>query len=340
VKVGLIAPPWVPVPPIGYGGTETVLDALARGLARHGADVTLVATGDSSCPVERVWIHPEALGTEHVTVVDELLHVSVAYEALADCDVVHDHTLIGPLWGARRAHLRVCTTCHGPFDAKLIALYREISSDVEVIAISQHQARTAIGVRIAAVVPHGLPFSAFPPGDGRGGYLAFLGRMHPDKGVVTAIQVARAVGAPLRLAAKMREPYEIEYFHDCVAPLLGGEIEYVGEVKAGDKAAFLGAATCLVNPIAWPEPFGLAMLEAMATGTPVVATPCGAAPEIVEPGVTGFLADDVPSLAAAVCRIASLDRRTCRRRAEERFSAERMVRDHLELYRRVTAQVA
>jgi glycosyltransferase involved in cell wall biosynthesis len=275
-----------------------------------------------------------------MAIADELQHVAAAYDAVAGCDVVHDHTLTGPLWGARRPGLRICTTNHGPFDKALISLYREIADDVEVIAISHHQARTAIGVRIAAVIPHGLALEHLPLGDGRGGYLAFLGRMHPDKGVDTAIAVARTLGAPLAIAAKMREPLELAYFRDRIAPLLGGEIEYVGEVAAHDKAAFLGSATCLVNPIAWPEPFGLVMAESLATGTPVVATPCGAAPEIVDHGVTGFLGSDVASLAAAVARVGDLDRARCRRVAEERFSADRMVQDHLRLYRQSAAQVA
>ncbi len=340
MRVGLIAPPWVPVPPLAYGGTEAVIDVLACGLARRGVDVTLVATGDSTCPVDGSWVHERALGTEHMAIAAELHHVAAAYEEVAACDVVHDHTLTGPLWGARRRGLRVCTTNHGPFDHQVIGLYREIADEVDVIAISQHQARTAIGVRIAAVIPHGLALDRVPVGDGRGGYLAFLGRMDPAKGVDTAIAVARTLGAPLRIAAKMREQHEIEFFRERVAPLLGGDVEYVGEVAAADKAAFLGAATCLINPIAWPEPFGLVMAESLAAGTPVVATPCGAAPEIVDHGVTGFLETHVHALAAAVARVGDLDRRRCRRAAVERFSADRMVQDHLRLYQQAAVQVA
>jgi glycosyltransferase involved in cell wall biosynthesis len=285
-------------------------------------------------------VHERALGTEQMSIPDEIQHVAAAYEALAGCDVVHDHTLTGPLWGARRRGLHVCTTNHGPFDAKLVTLYREIGDDVDVVAISHHHARTAIGVRIAAVIHHGVSLDAFPAGDGTCGYLAFLGRMHPDKGVVTAIRVARQVGMPLVIAAKMHEALEHEFYRDAVAPLLGGDVQYIGEVAVADKAEFLGGATCLLNPIAWPEPFGLVMVEALATGTPVVATPCGAAPEIVDHGVTGFIESDVDGLVRAVRRAGDLDRRRCRRVVEERFSADRMVRDHLALYQRASARVA
>jgi glycosyltransferase involved in cell wall biosynthesis len=340
LHVGLLAPAWLPVPPNGYGGTESVLDALARALVALGCRVSLATTGDSTCPVDRVGRHARAVGTERMTIVDELTHVSAAYEALAGCDVVHDHTLIGPLWGARRPRVHVCTTNHGPFDAMLSTLYREVSGEVDVVAISQHQARTAVGIRIAAVIHHGLPVEEISVGHGRGGYLAFLGRMHPDKGVVTAIRVARSLGAPLRVAAKMREPAEKEFFEHCVAPLLGGDVEYVGELGAREKFELLGGATCLLNPIAWPEPFGMVMIEALATGTPVVATPCGAVPEIVEPGVTGYLGNDTATLARAVEQAASLDRRACRQAVEDRFSARRMAQDHIRLYRRLLARTA
>jgi glycosyltransferase involved in cell wall biosynthesis len=317
-----------------------VLDALARALTDLGCQVTLATTADSGCPVPRVWVHDRAVGTERMTLVDELTHVAAAYDVLEDCDVVHDHTLLGPLWGARRRRVRVCTTNHGPFDECLSPLYRELSSDVDVVAISHHQAATASGVRIAAVIHHGLVIDEIPVGDGGGGYLAFLGRMHPAKGIVEAIQVARALGAPLQIAAKMRETAEQAFFSECVAPLLGGDVQYVGELTTAEKYAFLGAATCLVNPIAWPEPFGMVMIESLATGTPVVATPQGAAPEIVEDGVTGHLAQDHRSLVRATSHAATLDRRTCRSVAEARFSAARMACDHLALYQRVITRVA
>jgi glycosyltransferase involved in cell wall biosynthesis len=333
MKVGLVAPPWITVPPRGYGGTENVLDALARGLAAQGCEVVLATTGDSTCPVERTWVYERAVGVEQMAIADEIRHVSAAYTALADCDVVHDHTLVGPLWAARRPGIAAVTTNHGPFNDRLTPLYREIGDEIGVIAISRDHARSAHGVPIAAVIHHGLITEEVPVGQGRGGYAAFIGRMHPDKGVVSAIHIARAAGIPLKLAAKMREVAEVDYFRTCVEPLLGGDVEYVGELGQADKYELLGSATCLLNPIRWPEPFGMVMIEALACGTPVVVSPCGAAPEIVESGVTGFVATGDDALAVAVLRAASLDRAMCRRAAERQFSSQRMAAQHITLYR-------
>jgi len=337
VRIAIVAPPVVPVPPPAYGGTERVLDVLARGLQAAGHEVVLFCTGDSSCPVPRAWVYEEALGVGAPGPVPELRQALAAYEAVQDCDVVHDHTLVGPLVADRFPWLAVVTTNHGPFVGDLGVIYRAISQRVPVIAISHHQASTASGVQLAGVVHHGLDLDQFPVGTGRGGFALFLGRMHPDKGVHLAARVARRAGVPLKIAAKMQEPAERAYFEAEVAPLLGGPVEYVGEVGGQEKLELLGEASCLLNPIQWPEPFGMVMIEALASGTPVVATPMGSAPEIVEPGRTGFLGVTEEELVAGVQRAAELDRQACRRSAEVRFSAERMVRDHLRIYERVMA---
>ncbi len=338
MRIAIVAPPVVPVPPPAYGGTERVLDVLARGLVAAGHEVVLFCTGDSRCPVPRAWVYEEALGVGAPGPVPELRQALAAYEAVQDCDVVHDHTLVGPLYADRFPWLAVVTTNHGPFEGELGPIYRVISQRVPVIAISHHQAKTAKGVQLAGVVHHGLDLDQFPVGRGEGGYALFLGRMHPDKGVHLAARIARRAGVPLKIAAKMQEPLERAYFEAEVAPLLGGSVQYVGEVGGADKLALLGGASCLLNPIQWAEPFGMVMIEALASGTPVVATPMGSAPEIVEPGVTGFLGASEEELVAAVRRAAALDRAACRRRAEERFSAARMVEDHLRIYRRVLAE--
>lgn len=337
MRVALIAPPWVAVPPPAYGGTERVLDELCRGLAAEGHDVLLVATGDSTSPVERSWTYETALGTERAAPLAELRHVVDGYRAAAEwrADIVHDHTLAGPLLGPDRTSAPVLTTNHGPFEGDLAAFYREVARRVPVLAISHHQASTAEGTPIEAVIHHGVDVAAHPIGAGRGGYALFLGRMNPDKGVHTAIRVARAAGLPLRIAAKMREPDERAYFEAEVEPHLGGDVEYVGEVGGADKLALLADAVCLLNPIAWAEPFGMVMIEALACGTPVVATPLGAASEIVDDGATGFLRRDEASLVRAVADVASLDRGACRAAAEARFSTKRMVAEHLEVYERL-----
>jgi glycosyltransferase involved in cell wall biosynthesis len=335
VRIGLIAPPWLTVPPPKYGGTEVVVDGLARGLAAAGHDVLLAAPKGSTCPVPLVPHMPEpCAGSSAVwSATTELYHVAIAYAALKDVDLVHDHTVAGPFFRYRPGSLPVVTTNHGPFRSKLGELYRHLGDDVAMVAISHHQASDAGGVRIARVIHHGIDVDAIPVGDGRGGYAAFLGRMSPDKGPREAILIARSAGIRLLMAARIQGKEEQDYFDSQVAPLLGPEVEFIGEITAGEKFQLMGGAVAFLNPIQWPEPFGLVMVEALASGTPVVGTGSGAAPEIVDDGVTGFLRAGIPELAEALSLVPGLDRRACRKAAEERFSIRRMVSDHVALYR-------
>lgn len=332
MRIAMLAPPWLPVPPLGYGGTESVIDRLCRGLQAAGHEVVLMTTGDSTCPVPKDWELPAAATAEMGNAAVELRHVLHAYDAMSDVDVIHDHTLVGPVLAAERGDSRVVTTCHNPFDETLTPIYRAISGHVGVIAISHDQARRAHGVEVNAVIHHGIDLEHFPVGSGDGGYLLFLGRLSPDKGVHIAVQVARRTGLPLLVAAPCRSAAEKEYFEHAVAPLMGGEIEYVGEASGLDKVELLGGARALLNPIQWPEPFGLVMIEAMACGTPVIATPIGSVPEIVQHGTTGFIAASVEELAGRVAMLDDLDRDACRRDVEDRFSTARMVADHVALY--------
>ena len=338
MKIAIIAPPWVPVPPPAYGGTEAVLDTLARGVQAAGHEVLLYATGDSTCPVPLASTFERALGTVSTGAASELCHVVEAYERLVewDPDVIHDHTLVGPVY-ADRFGMPVVTTNHAPFPGELGPLYRMIAHTVPVIAISHHQAGSADDTPIAAVIHHGVDVDAHPMGDGDGGYALFLGRMSADKGVHTAAMIAREAGMPLRIAAKMREPAEKAYFREQVEPLLGDGIEYVGEVAQPAKLELLRDAVCLLNPIDWDEPFGMVMVEAMACGTPIVATPRGSAPELIDDGVTGFVRHTMEGLVTAVLEATSLDRARVRAVVGERFSAEGMVARHLQLYGRVIA---
>lgn len=337
LTVGIIAPPWLPVPPEAYGGTENVLDVLARGLQAAGHEVVLFTTGDASCPVERRWAHPQSLGVGRGSPVDEARHVVAAYQALADVDVIHDHTVVGPLYAAGLGKPPVLTTNHGPFNGDLLPIYQAVAEHVGVIAISHHQASTATGVKLTGVIHHGVDTEQIPVGAGDGGYGVFMGRMHPSKGIPTAIAVARRAGVPLCIAAKMTEPAERRYFETVVAPLLGDEVTYVGEVGGAAKWALLGGASCLLNPVQWPEPFGMVVAEALACGTPVVASDHGSLPELVEDGRTGYVCHDEEQLAAAVRAAHRLDRRACREAAQQRFSARRMVADHVACYRRAIA---
>jgi glycosyltransferase involved in cell wall biosynthesis len=336
MNVAIIAPPWLPVPPPTYGGTELVLDGLCRGLAAAGHDVLLCTTGDSTCPVTRSWTYPRSVGVHLMNPAAEVRHVLAAYDAALEwgADIVHDHTLVGPLYASQHPELPVVTTIHGPFDADLTPLYRRIAGEVGVIAISHHQASTAAGIPLAGVVHHGVDLARYPYGTGDGGYALFLGRMEPGKGVHTAAEVARRAGVPLRIAAKMREASEVDYFESAVQPLLGDGIEYLGEIGGAAKLQLLAEASCLLNPIAWPEPFGMVMIEALACGTPVVTTACGAAPEIVDEGITGFVRDDEASLVEALRQAGGLDRAACRDAVAARFSTQRMAAAHVELYER------
>ncbi len=335
MRIGLLAPPWLPVPPTRYGGTEGVVDRLARGLLAAGHDVVLFTTGDATCPVPRRAHLPRAEQARMGQAVVEQRHVARGYEALADRDIVHDHTLLGPIYAARLGCLPVVTTAHLPFDEEMRDLYRLTARSAWVVAISRAQAACAGDVPIAAVIHHGIDPAEIPLGGGDGGYLLFLGRMTPDKGPRRACEVARAAGWPLKVAARVREPGEVACFRNEVRPLLGGGVEFVGEVGGEDKAALLAGAAALLNPIRWPEPFGLVMIEALAAGTPVLTFAEGAAPEIVEHGLTGFVCADEAAMVAALGRLDEIDRARCRAAVEGPFSARRMVEEHLDLYRRV-----
>jgi glycosyltransferase involved in cell wall biosynthesis len=335
MRIGLVAGPWLPVPPPAYGGTEGVIDRLATGLLAAGHDVLLFTTGDSTCPVPRAWAReraaPERLGESFV----ELHHLVHAYDTVQDCDIVHDHTILGPAYARCRPGVLV-TTNHGPFLRELNDIYERAARHAAIVAISHDQASRAT-MPVAAVIHHGLGPDAFVAGAGDGGYLLFLGRFHPDKGAHEAVRLAREAGVPLLLAAKMREPAEVAYFEQHVEPLLGDGIEYVGEVGPADKLALLGGARALLNPIRWAEPFGLVMIEALACGTPVLASPMGAAPEIVDDGRTGYLCETREEFLAAIAKVGGLDRDACRRDAALRFSADRMVAQHVALYERLLA---
>lgn len=335
--MGIVAPPWVAVPPPVYGGTELVVDQLARGLVRAGHEVVLFATGDSTCPVERRWFHRRALGTTAASELEEP-HVVRAHAVLQDLgvDIVHDHTIAGPR-RVRDAALGVpvVTTNHGPFTGPMTEHFASLAGHVSLIAISHHQRSTAPDIPVAAVIHHGLDVAEFPLGQGDGDYLLFLGRMNADKGAHRAIAVARSAGQRILLAAKMWEPAEREYFRRSVEPLLGEDAVYVGEVGGAEKLRLLAGATALLNPIGWPEPFGMVMLEALACGTPVLSFAAGAAPEIVEHGRTGFLCSDEEEMRALVDEVRWLDRRECRERVRTLFSTEKMVDAHVALYRRI-----
>lgn len=336
MRIGLIAPPWVAVPPATYGGTESVLDYLARGLTQRGHDVVLFTVGESTCPVTRRHHYPQAFPAMG-DVVAEVAHTLAAYAALADVDVIHDHTIAGPL--VARAHHPygppVVVTHHGPFTPDMRHIFRHAAASAAVVAISRSQARMAGPVPISAVIHHGIDLDRYPPGPGGGGYLLFMGRMCHDKGVHRAIRVARRAGRRLVVTTKIRDAAEQDYFEHRVRPLLDADVELLIEPALDRRLDLLRHAEALVNPIRWPEPFGLVMAEALACATPVLAFPHGAAPEIVQHGRTGYLCHDEEAMVAAIGQVAALDRAQCRADAETRFGLSRMAAEHEALYRRI-----
>lgn len=331
MRIGLVAGPWIPIPPVTYGGTERVVDSLARGFAAAGHDVLLAAPTDSTCPVPRVPGMRPSVPDELNLTRSELSHVARAYEGLESADIIHDHTLAGPLYAHRPEQVPVVTTIHCRLEPEAADIYRAIARNAAVIAISHNQGSHAPDIPITRVIHHGMDLSSVPVGSGSGGYLCFVGRACPDKGLLEAVMIARQVGLPLRIAAKMRQPDEVRFFRDVVQPMLGPDDDVVDEVDDASKYRLMGEALAFLNPIQWPEPFGLVMIEALATGTPVIGTPAGSAPEIVEHGRTGYLGD-IGQLAGFVGMAGGISRVACRQAVEERFSEERMVGEHLRLY--------
>jgi len=336
MRIGLIAPPWIPVPPPGYGGIEEVIDNLARGLTALGHDVRLFTVGKSTCPVSRRWLYrspAEPIG-DHFR---EAAHVAAAYQALADADIIHDHTELGPLLAGRRgiSHPPVVTTVHGPVIPQNRRMLAETARHASVVAVSRAHARSFGDIPVAAVIHHGIDLDVYKPGPGTGGYLLFTGRMSADKGVHHAVRVARRAGWPLVIAAKMREPAERAYFDQHVRPLLGRDDDMLAEPPLAIRVELMRHAAALLNPITWPEPFGLVMAEALAAATPVLAFPNGAAPEIIDHGRTGYLCQGEDEMTAAVARVPQINRWQCRAAAERRFSLTRMAADYDRLYRAI-----
>jgi len=332
MRIAVIGPPWVPVPPPAYGGTEAVLDGLVRGLVAAGHEVAFAGHPDSGLPVPLLGALPvEDIGEVGQTAC-ELAHVALAYERAAawGAEVIHDHTVLGSLVGDPK--VPVVVTNHGRFDSLSTPIFERIARRSAVVAVSHAQAASAPSVPITSVVHHGLDTSTWPCGDGRGDHVAFLGRMHPDKGPHRAIHLARQAGVPLVIAAKMREPAEVAFFNEVVRPLLHGDVHFVGEADASAKRALLAGARALLNPISWPEPFGMVMVEALACGTPVIAAPLGAAPEIVEPGVNGFLCTSAAEFVEAIDATRRLDRAACRTTVATRFTVEQMVDGYLAVF--------
>ncbi len=333
MRIGLIAPVWFPVPPEGYGGTERIVSLLADGLVEAGHDVTLFASGDSRTKARLVCVFESAPSERIGQTYWELQHALRAFGDADEFDVLNDHTgLLGLALGGL-VPTPFVHTAHGPLDGRPGELYGEICalvSRARLISISDSQRARAAHLPWVATCHNAIDLSLYPfrAVRGRGDYLAFLGRMSPEKGAHRAIAVAKEAGVPLRIAAKCRERAEREYFEQYVRPHLDDSIEYIGEVSHGEKVELLAGARALVFPIAWEEPFGLAMIEAMACGTPVIATRRGSVPEVVEHGRSGIVVDDYREMVARLDEADRLEPTEIRAVVEERFSPGRMVADY------------
>jgi glycosyltransferase involved in cell wall biosynthesis len=338
MKIAQVAPLIESVPPRWYGGTERVVSYLTEELVRLGHDVTLFASGDSKTNAKLVATVPRALRLDpHVKdygpyAVLQLEHLRRRAD---EFDVIHFHTDFMHLPLARALmDGRMVTTLHGRLDLPdYRPLFAEFS-DAPLVSISDHQRQPLPHANWVATVYHGLPASVCPfRPNPEGDYVAFLGRISPEKRPDRAIEIARRAGMRIKIAAKI-DTVDEAYFREQIAPLLTEpHVEFIGEIDEAGKADFLGNARALLFPIDWPEPFGLVLIEAMSCGTPVVAWRAGSVPEVVDHGVTGFVVDSIDAAVDAVRRAPMLDRARVRARFEQRFSTERMARDYLEVYR-------
>ena len=335
MRVALIAPPWFPVPPPKYGGTEAVVSLLTEGLVARGLDVTLFASGDSETSARLEYVHATARSVEIGQMSAELEHVLACLSRSDEFDVIHDHSGLLALTVAASVRTPFVHTAHGPMLGHSGVLYRSalrFNPAARLISLTLAQRSGAPHMPWIANCPNAIEVDRFPFRDGHDGYLAFLGRMSPEKGAGEAIAVAREAGMALRIAAKCREPAERAYFDAHVGPHLGEGIEYVGELDHEGKGELLRDARALLAPIDWEEPFGLVFAEAAACGTPVVAMRRGSVPEVVVDGVTGFACTSRDEMVAALDRVDELDAVEIRMHAERRFTPERMVDDYLAAY--------
>jgi glycosyltransferase involved in cell wall biosynthesis len=335
MRIAILSPVWFPVPPTRYGGIEWIVALLADGLVESGHDVTLFASGDSKSKAKLSSVFAEAPSEFIGTTLYDLHHALACFEQAEEFDIVNDHS--GPLAAALGAGTStpLVHTVHGPLNRRAGELYEQIdrvAPGVGLISLSMNQRSPLPHLNWIANCPNALDLSLYPVHPHRGDYLLFLGRMSPDKGAHRAIEVAEQVGVPLKLAGKMQELREEEYFEAMVKPHLGGEIEFLGEVSHDEKVQLLQNARATLFPIEWAEPFGLVMIESMACGTPVIATRHGAVPEVIEDGRTGIIVDDHQEMAGVLERADAIDPMVCRRYVEERFSKERMVADYEAAY--------
>ena len=338
MKIAQVAPLIESVPPRLYGGTERIVSYLTEELVRLGHDVTLFASGDSITSAELAPCCNRALRLDP-TVRDIIpyfmLMIDKVRERAEEFDVLHFHIDLFHFPLFRSLAARTLTTLHGRQDLGDLKPFYGRFGEMPLVSISNDQRKPLRHANFVATIHHGVPAGLYRPSFEQGSYVAFLGRISPEKRPDRAIRIARAAGIPLKIAAKVDKVDE-DYFRNVILPLIEGPgIEFIGEINERDKTKFLGEAAALLFPVDWPEPFGLVMIEAMACGTPVLAFRCGSVPEVIEDGVTGNMVDSEEEAIAALPAVLSYDRRAVRQRFEERFTDAKMAKEYVSIYRRL-----
>ena len=344
LRIAQIAPLYESVPPKLYGGTERVVSHITEELVRRGHEVTLFASGDSQTKANLVPGCPQALRLHGKPELGCSLQVAMLAEvfesARENFDVVHSHVDYWSFPFGSLSNVPTVSTLHGRLDIPDLYPVYDRFRETALVSISDSQRAPLPQMNWVATVHHGVPRDLLRFNPQAGKYLAFVGRISPEKGIDVAIEVALRSGVPLKIAAKV-DAADKEYFTDVIKPRIQPPIiEYIGEIDDLQKSEFLGGALAFLFPINWPEPFGLAMIEALACGTPVIARPCGSVPEVIRPGVSGFLATELDDLVAAVANIDSIPRDRVRREFEERFTSEVMVAKYERVYHRLIGQDA
>ncbi|MFP4597850.1 MAG: glycosyltransferase family 4 protein [Persicimonas sp.] len=338
LRIGLVAPLAESVPPKMYGGTERVVSYLSEALVCQGHEVTLFASADSDTSAHLVPCSPRALRLDENCedpLVWHLLMLEKVYQRIDEFDILHSNVHYLTYSAMRRLQKPLVSTMHGRMDIREYGPLYDEFGEMPLVSISYSQRRPVPAANWVQTIYHGLPEGLYTPSFGDGKYLAFLGRISPEKRVDSAIQIAKRVGMPLKVAAKI-DNNDRAYFEAEIEPMLDdGQVEFVGEIGESDKAEFLGNAAALIFMIDWPEPFGLAMIEAMACGTPVIARRRGSISEVVDHGVSGFVCEDEDEAVEALKDLDTLSRQTVRETFERRFSAGRMARDYVTAYREV-----
>jgi glycosyltransferase involved in cell wall biosynthesis len=341
MRIAQVAPPWLAVPPAGYGGIEWVVALLADGLVESGHEVTLFATGDSRTKAKLEYVFETAPGPKLIN--DpwlDTMHSMLVHRDLSRFDVIHQHNVWSGLVAAMLIDVPVVHTLHGPFTDEMKQLYAQVANDVWFVAISERQRSFMPELKYGGVVYNGVDMPVYPFRPEKEDFLLFLGRADPVKGALRAVETARITGLPLVIAVKVANPVEEQHWNEEVLPQMPDDATVLGEITFEEKVDLLSRAKAVLFPIDWEEPFGLVMTEAMACGTPVIATPRGSVPEVIADGETGFIVpvERYPESATeALKRVGDIDPRVCRDRVERLFSKEAMVAGYEEVFERAVA---